>query len=183
MVKMSVFKKKITLAKVIGICRGLLLNLFSRSGGFPIIIEHEVRFLSAKTIEIGNSVTIRWHTQIHENVKLGNYVFIGKYCDIGKNVVIEDAVALADYVCLLGDTHHYNNPQQRAGEMYSPGTKVIGQGAWIGYRAIILPQVRYVGRGSIIGAGAVVTKDVQDHTIVAGNPAKVIGNLLDLPEK
>jgi hypothetical protein len=70
MVKMSVFKKNITLAKVIGICRGLLLNLFSSSGGFPIVIEHEVRFLSAKTIEIGNWVTIRWHTQINENVKL-----------------------------------------------------------------------------------------------------------------
>jgi acetyltransferase-like isoleucine patch superfamily enzyme len=183
MVKMSVFKKNITLAKVIGICRGLLLNLFSSSGGFPIVIEHEVRFLSIKTIEIGNWVTIRWHTQINENVKLGDNVFIGKYCDIGKNVVIEDAVTLADYVCLLGDTHHYNNPQKRAGEIYSPGTKVIGQGAWIGYRAIILPQVRYVGRGSIIGAGAVVTKDVQDHTIVVGNPAKVIGNLLPVPEK
>ena len=61
--------------------------------------------------------------------------------------------------------------------------KVIGRGAWIGYRAIILPQLRYVGRGSIIGAGAVVTKDVQDHTIVVGNRAKVIGNLLPVPEK
>ncbi len=180
---MSVFKKNITLAKVIGICRGLLLNLFSSSGGFPIVIQHEVRFLSAKTIEIGNWVTIGCYTQINENVKLGDKVFIGRYCDIGKNVVIEDGVNLAECVCLLGDTHHYNNPQKRAGEMYSPGTKVIGQGAWIGYRAIILPQVRYVGRGSIIGAGAVVTKDVQDHTIVAGNPAKVIKNLLDLPEK
>jgi len=183
MVKMSVFKKNITLAKVIGVCRGLLLNLFSRSGGFPIMIEHDVRFTSAKTIEIGNWVSIRCHTQINENVKLGDKVFIGRYCDIGKNIVIEDGVNLAECVCLLGDTHHYNNPQKRAGEMYSPGTKVIGQGAWIGYRAIILPQVRYVGRGSIIGAGAVVTKDVQDHTIVAGNPAKVIKNLLDLPEK
>lgn len=65
MVKISVFKKKITLAKVIGICRGLFLKLFSRSCGFPIMIEHEVRFLSAKTIEIGNWVTIRWHTQIN----------------------------------------------------------------------------------------------------------------------
>ena len=51
------------------------------------------------------------------------------------------------------------------------------------YRAIILPQVRYVGRGSVIGAGAIVTKDVQDHTIVAGNPAKVIGVLSPSPEK
>jgi len=54
MVKMSVFKKKITLGKVIGIFRGLLVNLFLRSCGFPITIEHEVRFLSKRTVEIGN---------------------------------------------------------------------------------------------------------------------------------
>ncbi|MEG4806456.1 acyltransferase [Microcoleus sp. F8-D3] len=183
MVNISVFQKKITLGKVIGIFRGLLLKLFLRSCGFPITIEHEVRFLSIRTVEIGNWVTIRWHTQINENVKIGNKVFIGKYCDIGMNVVIEDAVTLADYVCLLGNTHNYNDPENRAGEIYSPGTKVIGQGAWIGYRAIVLPQVRYVGRGSVIGAGAVVTKDVQDHTIVAGNPAKVIGSLLPVSQK
>ena len=124
--------KKITLAKVTGILRGLILKLFSRSCGFPVTIEHEVRFLGAKTIEIGNWVTIRWHTQIHENVKIGNKIFIGKYCDIGKNIVIEDAVTLADYVALLGNIHNYNDPDNRAGEIYSPGTKVIGKGAWIG---------------------------------------------------
>ena len=53
----------------------------------------------------------------------------------------------------------------------------------MGYRAIVLPQVRYIGRGSIIGAGSVVTKDVEDHTIVAGNPAKVIKILSPSQEK
>jgi acetyltransferase-like isoleucine patch superfamily enzyme len=176
--------KKITLRKVIGILRGLILKLFARSCGFPVTIHEKVRFIDgAKTIEIGNWVTILWHTQIQENVKLGEKNFIGKYCDIGKNVVIEDAVALADYVTILGNTHDYNNPENRAGELYSPGTKVIGKGAWIGYRAIVLPQVRYIGRGSIIGAGSVVTKDVEDHTIVAGNPAKVIKILSPSQEK
>src|SRR6476469_2344391 len=183
MAKIFLFEKEVTLARVIGLCRGLFLKLFSRSCGFPVNIEHEVRFLSAKTIEIGKWVTIRWHTQINENVKRGDKVFICNYCDIGNNVIMEDTVILADYVCLLGDTHHYDNPEKRAGEPYSPGTKVIGKGAWIGYRAIILPQVRYIGRGSIIGAGSVVTKDVQDHTIVAGNPAKLIANLSPVPEK
>lgn len=175
--------KKITLAKLTGILRGSILKLFAASCGFPVTIEHQVRFLNPRSIEIGKWVTIRWHTQIHENVKIGNKVFIGKYCDIGKNLIIEDAVTLADYVTLLGNTHDYNDPENRAGEIYSPGTKVIGKGAWIGYRAIILPQVLYVGRGSVIGAGAIVTKDVQDHTIVAGNPAKVIGVLSPSPEK
>lgn len=176
--------KKITLRRVIGILRGLILKLFARSCGFPVTIHEKVRFIDgAKTIEIGNWVTILWHTQIQENVKLGERIFIGKYCDIGKNVVIEDAVTLADYVTILGNTHDYNNPENRSGELYSPGTKVIGKGAWLGYRAIVLPQVRYIGRGSIIGAGSVVTKDVEDHTIVAGNPAKVIKILSPSQEK
>ena len=49
----------------------------------------------------------------------------------------------------------------------------IEDDVWIGRRVIILPGVR-VGRGSVLAAGAVVTKDVPDFTIVAGNPAKVV---------
>ena len=50
---------------------------------------------------------------------------------------------------------------------------IIGDDVWIGTRVIILPGVR-VGTGSIIGAGAVVTKDVPDYAIVGGVPAKII---------
>ena len=47
--------------------------------------------------------------------------------------------------------------------------------AWIGVRAIILPGIT-IGKGSVVGAGSVVTKSVEDYTIVAGMPAKKIGN-------
>ncbi len=50
----------------------------------------------------------------------------------------------------------------------------IDDDVWIGNRVIILPGVR-VGGGSVIGAGAVVTKNVEPYTIIGGNPAKVIG--------
>jgi acetyltransferase-like isoleucine patch superfamily enzyme len=177
------FKKEITVEKIIGLGRGINAKVSARSCGFPVNIEHNVKFLDLSTVELGNWVTIRWHSQIAKDVKLGNRVFIGKYCDIGQNIVIEDFVTMADYVCLLGNTHYYNNPQNRAGEMYSPGEKVIGAGAWIGYRATIMPQVRYIGKGAVIGAGAVVTKDVPDHTIVGGNPARVLKELTDIHEK
>lgn len=49
----------------------------------------------------------------------------------------------------------------------------IGSDAWIGAGAIILPSVR-IGEGAVIGAGSVVTKDVEPHTVVVGNPARVI---------
>jgi acetyltransferase-like isoleucine patch superfamily enzyme len=45
---------------------------------------------------------------------------------------------------------------------------------WVGHGAMILPSARYIGRGSVIGAGSVVTKDVEPYSIVAGNPARLI---------
>ena len=54
------------------------------------------------------------------------------------------------------------------------GDVVIGDRVWIGYRAIILPGVQ-IAEGAVVGAGAVVTKNVEPYTIVAGNPARKIG--------
>lgn len=54
------------------------------------------------------------------------------------------------------------------------GNVVIGDRVWIAYRAIILPNIT-IGEGAVVGAGAVVTKDVEPYTIVAGNPARPIG--------
>lgn len=51
---------------------------------------------------------------------------------------------------------------------------VIGNDVWVGQNAIILPRVKKIGDGAVIGAGAVVTKDVPDFAVVSGNPAKVI---------
>jgi len=52
------------------------------------------------------------------------------------------------------------------------GSTEIGGDAWIGERAILTPKCRRIGIGAVVGAGAVVTKDVDDFSIVAGNPAR-----------
>jgi acetyltransferase-like isoleucine patch superfamily enzyme len=54
------------------------------------------------------------------------------------------------------------------------GDVVIGDRVWIGYRAIILPGIT-IGEGAVVGAGSVVTRDVPPFAIVAGNPARIIG--------
>ncbi|WP_327794002.1 acyltransferase [Harenicola maris] len=56
-----------------------------------------------------------------------------------------------------------------------PMPKVIGARAWIGTRAMILPQCQNIGADAVIGAGAVVTRDVPAGAVVAGNPARIIG--------
>jgi len=55
----------------------------------------------------------------------------------------------------------------------------IGHDVWIGEWSIILPRVRRIGNGSMIGAGSVVTRDVEPYSIVAGNPAREIGKRFD----
>ena len=57
--------------------------------------------------------------------------------------------------------------------MYSKGPIVIEDNVWIGEMVCILPNVK-IGKGSIIGANAVVTKDIPAHALAGGNPAKVI---------
>lgn len=71
-------------------------------------------------------------------------------------------------ILTLGDDPQSSDFCDRGGDV------VIGDRVWIGYRAIVLPGVT-IGEGAVIGAGAIVTKDVEPFAIVAGNPAKKIG--------
>jgi carbonic anhydrase/acetyltransferase-like protein (isoleucine patch superfamily) len=61
-----------------------------------------------------------------------------------------------------------------AKDTITSGTLEIGHDAWLGERVIITPGSRRIGIGAVVGAGAVVTKDVPDFAIVAGNPARIL---------
>lgn len=101
------------------------------------------------------------------------FVTIGRYCSFGRNV----KVITNNHPYKLLSTHPYF---YEAGfgfikkNMISESVTVIENDVWIGESAIILPGCKRIGNGAIIGAGAVVTKDVPDYAIVGGNPAKVI---------
>jgi acetyltransferase-like isoleucine patch superfamily enzyme len=86
----------------------------------------------------------------------------------GRNVKIGNHVAISwDCVIMESDYH------AAGGSEVVPRPIVIEDEAWIGCRVIILKGVT-VGRGAIVGAGSVVTKDVPPYTLAAGNPARVI---------
>ena len=83
-------------------------------------------------------------------------------------ITIEDDVQIAANVQLISNNH---DPYERQILLCKP--VLIRQGAWIGAGATILPGV-CVGKYAIVGAGAVVTKDIPDYAVVVGNPAKIV---------
>ena len=115
------------------------------------------------------------------------YINCGKHITIGKNVfinfdctflglggiTIEDDVLIGPKVSLITENHPLN-PEERKGLIGKP--IVIKKNAWIGANATILPGVT-IGENAIVAAGAVVSKDVPDNTIVGGIPAKFIKNV------
>jgi len=130
---------------------------------------------------IGEGVIISRCTYIQSkcgNINIGDFCSIGVQCYISavNDVTIGNNVLIAGQ-CYIGGGRY---PMERNGVpmkdqgAFSNGPVHIGDDVWIGAGVKILDNVS-VGEGSIIGAGAVVTKDVPAYAIVAGVPAKVIG--------
>ena len=109
---------------------------------------------------------------------IGEGTYIGRFAHINVNwsVVIEDHVLLADRVYIADYQHAFSDLSLPiiAQGFTPPKPVVIGQGSWLGVGVVIMPGVK-IGKGAIVGANAVVTKDVADFDIVAGAPAAVIG--------
>ncbi|MFA5102774.1 MAG: acyltransferase [Candidatus Thermoplasmatota archaeon] len=113
-------------------------------------------------------------------LRIGDNVWIGKnvslYAESG--IQIGNNVMVAKDVSIISSDHDFTDSRQLIkdqGMRVQDTPVVIGNNVWIGEKAIILKKVT-VSENSIVGAGAVVTKDVPPNTIVAGNPAKQIGN-------
>lgn len=114
----------------------------------------------------------------------GSNISIGSGSGLGTGsrvygVVMGEHVIVAPEVVFLKDNHSYDDVDRPIGEQGNTkvALPVVEDWAWIGERAIILPG-RRIGKGAIIGAGAVVTQDVAPFSIVGGNPARQIGSRL-----
>jgi len=116
-----------------------------------------------------------FYSDFGENINIGKNVFVNHACtfmDRG-GITLEDNVLIGPKVNLI-TTNHPLNPAERRSTISLP--IVIKKGAWIGVGATILPGVT-VGENSIVAAGAVVSKDVPNNTIVGGVPAKIIKSI------
>lgn len=141
-------------------------------------------------VEIGKGTSI-WHYShiqpgakigdkctLGQNVNVANNVTIGNFVKIQNNVSVYEGVTLEDYV-FCGPSMVFTNillPKckypQRGAEFYT--NTLVKEGASIGANATIVCGTT-LGRDCLVGAGAVVTKDVPDYALVVGNPARVIG--------
>ena len=103
----------------------------------------------------------------------GPYAFIGRNCDIAPRVVIGRYTMLAPEVAIVGDDHKWDEPGvpiQFAGRPPQHST-TIGDDAWLGHGVVVMRGVT-IGDGAIIGARALVTKDVPPYEVWAGMPAR-----------
>jgi acetyltransferase-like isoleucine patch superfamily enzyme len=116
------------------------------------------------TIEIGLWIDMPDKCKIGENVIIGTDF----KCHAMGGIIIEDSAMIADQVSLLTVNHDLNDKQLL---LCSP-IHIKGN-AWIGAKAIVLQGIT-IGKNAVVAAGAVVTKDVPDNTVVGGNPAKIL---------
>ena len=108
------------------------------------------------------------------NVIIGHHTRIGLHNTIIGPVEIGSHVNLAQGITVTALNHNFNDTNKRIDEQgVSTNPVTIEDDVWIGANAVILPGVT-IGNHSVVAAGAVVTKDVPPHSLVAGVPAKVI---------
>jgi len=146
------YKKQIKL-------RAFFWRIFFKHLGNNVSIGSNCKFVNPKKISIGNNVLINHHVEMEATggeIILGNYILIGMHAKF------------------INATHEFGDWEK---PIYSqgliPSKIILEDDIWIGMHAIILPNVT-IGRGAVVAAGAVVTKDVPAYAVVGGVPAKVI---------
>ncbi|MGB2601646.1 MAG: DapH/DapD/GlmU-related protein [Candidatus Omnitrophota bacterium] len=148
---------------------------------------HESSFVDAG-VEIGEGTQI-WHfchvikgSKIGKNCKIGQNVVIGPNAVVGNNCKIQNNVSVYPGVKLEDDVFcgpsmvftNVFNPRSAIPRMKELKDTIVKKGASIGANATIVCG-NTIGRSAFIGAGAVVTKDVPDHALMMGNPARQAG--------
>lgn len=155
---------------------------FSRIGHRTIIYK-PLNITEAGSIFIGNKTVIGDYSWLMGNkesgqctLSIGNGVAIGHFAHIiaKRNVVIEDDVLIADKVYITDCNHNYEDVAQpiiKQGICHI-GDVRIGEGSWLGEHVCVLGAK--IGKHCVIGANAVVTKDIPDYSVAVGVPARVI---------
>ncbi|MCB9420723.1 MAG: acyltransferase [Ardenticatenaceae bacterium] len=181
---LSVFNEEITGLRLRLVIIELLSKLIPDFVGGRI----RVKLLQIAGFCIGNK-SIFWGTPRFignsnwmKNLCVGRSVLVSIDCvfDLAAPIIIGNDVGLGPQTMLVTGAHKIGNTTSRVGVL-TPQKVVIEDGVWVGARCIVLPGVT-IGRGSVVAAGAVVTKDVPENCLVGGVPARIIKKLDPLGE-
>lgn len=154
--------------------------LHSKRLGRYLCVKKFAQFGEGSEMRYGSYAVNTQHISIGKNVIIrpSSMLFASSHCGDEINIIIEDYVLMGSGVQIYTANHTFSDPSVaiyfQGHEKVKPVT--ILKGAWLGANCIILPGVT-IGQNSVVGAGSVVTKDVPGHTLVAGQPAKVLRKL------
>ncbi len=114
-----------------------------------------------------------------ERIEIGDNVRLGSRCHLwagpsSGRIIIGNDVLFGPEVMLTAATYRYNDGSPVTDQMMDESDIIIGDDVWLGTRVVVLPGVS-IGPGAIIGAAAIVTRDVPSYAIAVGMPARVIG--------
>jgi acetyltransferase-like isoleucine patch superfamily enzyme len=135
-----------------------------------------VDFVNLYGCEIGDETKIGTFVEIQRGAKIGKRVKVSSHTFICEGVEIEDHVFIGHSVTFINDRYPRAvtpDGELQTGADWTVVPTKVRRGASIGSGSTVLCGVE-IGEGAIVGAGSVVTKDVPPHTIVAGNPARVL---------
>jgi acetyltransferase-like isoleucine patch superfamily enzyme len=133
-------------------------------------------FVNLYGCEIGDDTKVGTFVEIQKGVRIGKLVKVSSHTFICEGVTIEDEVFIGHGVMFINDKYPRSTTdsgQLQTEQDWSVTPTLIKRGASIGSNATILCGVT-VGERAIVGAGSVVTRDVPDGAVVAGNPARII---------
>lgn len=166
----SIIDKYITMRQFVSDAYHYIISIVMM---FPVHCMR-ISFLRFMRMKIGKHTAICRGADIRTpyRVSIGSYTTINKHVvlDGRGGLIIGDCVDIAQEVNIWSLQHDYNNPTYAT----KSGKVVIEDYAWIASRVTVLPGVT-IGRGAVVGACSVVTKNIPSMCIAVGNPAKVIG--------
>lgn len=151
----------------------------------PDALVYQPDLVNLYGCRIGARTKVGAFVEIQAGVEVGADVKIQAFAFIPSGVTIEDGAFIGPHACFTNDRHPAAlNPDgslKRPEDWRQEATRVRA-GASIGANATIVCGVT-IGRGALVAAGAVVTRDVPDHAVVAGVPARVIGDARAMGER
>lgn len=165
-------------------------ELETHIGPEALIRSHTVIYAGNRIgnhFQTGHGVLVRELNEIGDDVSIGSHTVVEHHVAIGDGVRIHSQAFIPEYSvleagCWIGPNAVFTNARYplSAGAKETLKGPTVCRGAKVGANATLLPGV-VIGEGALVGAGSVVTRDVAAGLVVAGNPARVVGAVADLP--